>query len=319
MKQRRLVAVVVTHNRLDQLKTTLPRLLAAAPEDLHGVVVVDNASTDGTKGWLAAQRDPRLEVYHCETNTGGAGGFEIGMRHAMARFDPDWLVVMDDDARPYPDTFRSFQQSDLSGMDAVSAAVYHPDGRICDMNRPWVNPFWHGDAFWQTVRTGREGFHLGAQDYAGPARRIDGGSFVGLFLSRRAVALAGYPDPSLFIYGDDVLYTLRLTRAGGVIRFDPDLRFEHDFQTLTDAGQRFSPLWKCYFHHRNLLMIYREAAGGLFWMVLPLVVVKWLSKLRFYAGQRRRFLGLVMRALRDGLGRRTGASLAQVKMWSGEI
>lgn len=317
--QKRLVAVVVTHNRLEQLKTTLPRLLDAPPDHLQAVIVVDNASTDGTKGWLAAQRDPRLVPYHSDQNTGGAGGFATGMRYAVDRFDPDWLVVMDDDARPAPDALAAFHTSDLDTVDAVAAAVYHPDGRICDMNRPWVNPFWHWDTFLQTFRNGREGFHLGADDYAAPApRAIDGGSFVGLFLSRDAIARGGYPDPSLFIYGDDVLYTLRLTRAGGQIRFDPAIRFEHDFTTLTDGVQRFRPMWKCYFHHRNLLMIYREAAGLLFWAVLPLVMVKWLSKVRHYQGERPRFLRLVLRALRDGLRRRTGASLAQVKGWTGE-
>lgn len=319
----RLVAVMVTYNRLDQLKVSLTRLLQSAPAHLEAVVVIDNASTDDTESWLATQTDPRLWVVRSATNGGGAGGFEQGMRHAVDRYDPDWLVVMDDDARPEPGALELFQSrilsGDLDGVDAVSAAVYHLDGRICDMNRPWVNPFWHRDAFKRTVKNGRDGFHMGQQDYdAGAPQRIDGGSFVGLFVSRRGVQIGGYPDPSLFLYGDDVLYTLRLSRAGGHIRFDPELRFEHDFTTLTDGVQRFRPMWKCYYHHRNLLMIYREAAGLWFWLVLPLVALKWLSKVRFYDGVRGRFLGLVGRALRDGLLRRTRVDFAQVKRWSGE-
>ncbi|MGH1413613.1 MAG: glycosyltransferase [Pelagimonas sp.] len=319
----RLVAVMVTYNRLDQLKVSLARLLDSAPDHLQAVVVVDNASTDGTEAWLAEQTDPRLVVFRSAHNGGGAGGFDQGMRLAAERFDPDWLVVMDDDARPAPDALARFhakcQSGDLSGVDAVAAAVYHPDDRICDMNRPWTNPFWHRDVFLRTLRGGREGFHLGRDDYdTETGQRIDGGSFVGLFLSRRGREIGGYPDPSLFIYGDDVLYTLRLTRAGGHIRFDPQLRFEHDFSTLTDGVQRFRPMWKCYFHHRNLLMIYREAAGLWFWLVLPLVALKWIAKFRHYGDERGTFLRLVARALRDGLLRRTTADLATVKRWTGE-
>ncbi|MFU1684364.1 glycosyltransferase [Phaeobacter piscinae] len=49
----RLVAVVVTYNRLEKLKVTLARLLESPAEDLAALVVVDNASNDGTGDWLA--------------------------------------------------------------------------------------------------------------------------------------------------------------------------------------------------------------------------------------------------------------------------
>ena len=57
-------------------------------------------------------------------------------------------------------------------------------------------------------------------------------SFVGLFLSRQAIARAGYPEGGLFIYGDDLIYTLHLSKAGGKIGFLPWLRFEHDLSLI---------------------------------------------------------------------------------------
>ena len=51
----RLAAVVVTYNRLDQLKITVARLLDSAADVLDRLVVVDNASTDDTARWLAEQ------------------------------------------------------------------------------------------------------------------------------------------------------------------------------------------------------------------------------------------------------------------------
>lgn len=304
----RLVAVVVTFNRLEQLKLTLARLLQASAADLTKVLVVDNASTDGTGDWLAAQDDPRLMVHRSPTNTGGAGGFETGMRLAVDRFDPDWLVVMDDDARPDVDALAVFHAGDRTTHEAWAAAVRHPDGRICDINRPSINPFWNRAAFVRTaLGGGREGFHLSAKDYQGTAlRKVDAASFVGLFVSRAAIKRVGYPDGRLFVYGDDVLYTLALTAAGGRIAFDPGLRFEHDFSTIATGQKRFHPLWKCYYHHRNLLLVYRQAAGVLFWPALLIVLPKWLSKLRHYSGERWMFLKLLGLAVRDGLTRRTG-------------
>ena len=318
----RLVALVVTYNRLDQLQTTVSRLLAAGAEGLDRVVVVDNASTDGTEDWLAAQNDPMLVVHRCAVNGGGAGGFEAGMKFAVSEFDPDWVLVMDDDARPDPGAVATFLAADRNAALAWSAAVYHPDGRICDMNRPTLNPFWHKGMVRRTLTgmlqgKGRNGFHLNAVDYEGDAyRAIDSGSFVGLFVSRAAIDLVGYPDGSLFIYGDDVLYSLAMRQAGATILFDPAIRFEHDFSTMTDADQRFRPLWKSYYHYRNLLMVYRVASGGWFWLVLPLMVAKWMLKIRFHSGERGRYFGLLMRAIRDGLMRHTDVPHSLVLDWA---
>lgn len=315
----RLVAVVVTYNRLEQLKLTLARLLVSSAADLTRVVVVDNASSDGTDDWLATQDDPRLVVHRSPTNTGGAGGFEVGMRLAVERFDPDWLVVMDDDARPAVGALAGFHAGDRTTHEAWAAAVRHPDGRICDINRPSINPFWNQAAFVRTaLGGGREGFHLSGKDYQGTAlRQVDAASFVGLFVSRAAIKRVGYPDGRLFVYGDDVLYTLRLRAAGGRIAFDPGLRFDHDFSTIATGQKRFHPLWKCYYHHRNLLLVYREAAGVLFWPALLIVLPKWLSKLRYYSGERWMFLKLLSLAVRDGVIRRTGVDHGEILRLSG--
>jgi len=144
---RRLVAVVVTYNRLEQLRPTLARLLESPARLLEAVVVVDNASTDGTADWLASRHDARLVVHHREVNGGGAAGFEDGMRLAVARFDPDWIAVMDDDARPEPDALTAFHALPEARWDALAAAVYFPTGEICEMNRPSRNPFWHWHIF----------------------------------------------------------------------------------------------------------------------------------------------------------------------------
>lgn len=234
--------------------------------------------------------------------------------------DPDWIVLMDDDGRPEPGVLERFQAECRSEAEAWLAAVYHPDGRICDINRPWVNPFWHRDVFWRTLTgKGRDGFHMSASDYDAPAPvEIDGGSFVGLFVSREGMKKAGYPDGRLFVYGEDVLFTLGLSKAGGRVLFDPALRFEHDYSTTSEADRRFRPLWKSYYLHRNLLLVYRVAAGWLFWPALLIVLPGWILKTRDHRGERWRFLTLTLRAIRDGLLKRTRIPHDRVRAWSGD-
>nr|WP_093037411.1 glycosyltransferase [Ruegeria marina] len=315
---RRLVAVVVTYNRLEKLRATVARLLEAAPGHLAALVVVDNASTDGTADWLAGQDDPRLDVLRNEINTGGAGGFERGMRHAVAAHAPDWLLLTDDDGRPAPGGLAAFHALPGDRWDAVAAAVYFPGGEICEMNRPSRNPFWHRREFLRTLLGGgRSGFHVQPADYDGPGMQIDVTSFVGFFISRQAIARIGYPDPQLFIYGDDGLYTLGLTRAGGRIGFEPSVRFEHDLSTFEGQRGRFLPLWKAYYYHRNLLMLYRMAAGWLFLPACLAILPKWLLKTRHHRGERRAFLRLMGRAIADGMRRRTDLPHAAVLALAG--
>ncbi|THD76949.1 glycosyltransferase [Thalassobius vesicularis] len=317
----RLVAVVVTHNRLDKLKVTVARLLAEPAPLLQAVVVVDNVSTDGTGDWLATQDDPRLVVQTSTANIGGAGGFENGMKLAVERFDPDWLVVMDDDARPEPDALAAFHALAPIQWDGIAAAVYFPDGQICEMNRPSRNPFWHAREFRRTLfGGGRGGFHLEPSAYQGPAQQIDVTSFVGFFISRAGVQRIGYPDGGLFLYGDDGLYTLGLTKAGGRIGFEPSVRFEHDCSTFADQAQRgrFVPLWKVYYYHRNLLLLYRMAAGWLFWPAMALILPKWLLKMRAHAGERGAFLRLMGLGIVDGLLRQTSRTLEDIREVAGD-
>lgn len=316
----RLVAVIVTHNRLIKLKPTIVRLLEADPDHLQAVVVVDNASSDGTSGWLKSVRNPRLHIVRSDENVGGAGGFELGMRHAVEILDPDWLVVMDDDARPAPAALATFHASPRPDDTACAAAVYFPDGRICEMNRPSVNPFWHLGLFLRTLLRGRDGYHIprGAYD-ANTPYPIDLTSFVGLFLSRRIIRETGYPDRGLFLYGDDVIYTLTLRRRGLKILFDPSLRFEHDFDTFGRQDQQvLRPLWKVYYFTRNRLLMYRKAAGLLFWVLMPLLVVKWHLAAGQYGADRQTYLQLKRRGVRDALRQKTSLSHGAVLALSGE-
>lgn len=311
----RIAAIVVTHNRLAQLEHTIERLLT---EPLDTVVLVDNGSSDGTVERFGRINDPRFHLISMPTNLGGAGGFEEGLRQTLALFDPDWYVVMDDDARPEAGAIARFRAMDCAGLGGVAAAVYTSDGSICDMNRPSVNPFWHRKAFLRTLMGGgRMGFHLANDAYAAKdPTPIDAASFVGLFLSRSAIMATGFPDGRLFIYGDDVLYTLAMRRAGHGIAFVPGIRFEHDFKTFEAENRTFRPLWKIYYHHRNLLFVYRSAAGVFFWPALLVILPKWVMKGRDYGDDRSLYLKFLRMALLDALRGKLDRSHVEVISWS---
>lgn len=305
-----LAAIVVTYNRLEPLKVTLARLMS---ETVDHIVVVNNASTDDTADWLDTLTDARLRVIHLDTNTGGAGGFEAGMDYAHTTLDPDWVVLMDDDARPAPDALARFarETSDIApDVGCVAAAVFYPDGQICEMNRPSRNPFWHARLFAKTLFTGsRAGFHLDDAAFAADAGavEIDVASFVGYFVSRRAMATVGLPEGGLFIYGDDVLYSLRLRHAGLRIMMAPAVQFEHACGTLGD-GFVYRPIWKIYYHCRNGVAIARQAAGPVVFpaALLYYIAVWWRRGLHCSPTERPAYRKMMWAGLRDGLRGKRG-------------
>lgn len=311
-----LAALVVTYNRPDQLAITLDRIFT---EPVDHVVVVDNASAPDTPALLASLTDPRLHVIRLDDNTGGAGGFEAGLAHIRDEIDPDWCVLMDDDARPAPGAFAAFR-SEYADIDptsqaqdtlnVVAAVVFYPDGDLCEMNRPSRNPFWHFKLFLRTVFLGgRAGFHLSDGDFApdAPPSDIDVASFVGYFINRGGVARTGLPEGGMFIYGDDVTYSLRLRKSGGRILLDPRIHFEHDCRTL-GKGLATRPLWKVYYLCRNGVSVAGLAAG---WLLFPFALsyylIVWTRKTRHYStAERPLYRQMLWRGVRDGLLRRRG-------------
>ena len=96
----KIIAVVVTYNRLSLLKRNLDCLRQNKP--LSSIIVVNNGSTDGTAEWLAEQQDVMVLT---QANVGGSGGFYTGIQHAC-QCGADWIWCMDDDVFPRPDCLK---------------------------------------------------------------------------------------------------------------------------------------------------------------------------------------------------------------------
>ncbi len=303
---RNLAAVIVTFNRLEKLKETLEHTFA---EPFHSVVVVNNASTDGTREWLDAQTDERLHVIHSEQNEGGAGGFHRGFKYAAFDLpEADWLVAFDDDAYPEPGTVEKFEAMEIpDDVGSVAAAVYLPDGQISEMNRPSVNPFWHLGKFFSTALRGRGGFHVEDSDYqrAEPLE-VDASSFVGYFLRLSLIreGKIGLPRSELFIYADDIIYVLELRKAQLKHLFNPGLGFSHDCQSIVDKNGAYRPFWKAYFVIRNRIEMYRVAAGAYVPIVLAVKIPGFLAMARYFKPEeRKRFRRVARVAIKHGLTR----------------
>lgn len=302
----RLGAVIVTFNRLEKLKMTVQKSLA---QSLDVILIINNKSTDGTQEWLDSIKstDARLHIFHLPKNVGGAGGFEFGFKEIRDRHNLDWLVCYDDDAYPCPGTIDAFRTLKLApDLGAVSAAVLDADGNIAEMNRPSLNPFSSLRFFIKTLFKGRSGFHLPDEVFFKESELyIDVSSFVGLFLRTDLLKTElGLPRGELFIYADDVLYTLKLRQLGYKNLFLSRLKFVHDCGSVQAGSAHFrhpfQPLWKVYYTYRNNIEVFRQISGVLFLPIFLLKLLSWIHCARYY-DNKKLYFRFLFTAVRHGL------------------
>ena len=109
----RIVCVVVTFNRRPLLMESLAAIRAQTRRP-DAIIVVDNASSDGTSDALRSEFAD-VEAVVLTRNTGGAGGFAVGMAMALAD-GADLVWLLDDDAVAEPGALEAL----LRARDAVA-------------------------------------------------------------------------------------------------------------------------------------------------------------------------------------------------------
>src|SRR5947209_592317 len=280
-----LSAVIVTYNRSEMLR----RCLAALGEQTRPpdrILVVDNASTDGTASMLEREH-PTVEVLRLTVNEGGAGGFHEGIRRAYES-GMEWLWLMDDDTIPTPSALEELlaaaERLDGTAPALLASRVIWRDGSLHPMNSP----------IFERRRMDRVigGAELGLM----PVR---GETFVSLHLHRRAIDQYRLPLKHFFLWADDIEYTSRIVLGGEGAYFVPSSIVLHD--TAAPEDFRSARPERFYYHVRNTLLMARIRERPARDRLLRLWILA--STCAGYVLKHRsaRSVVAIARALRDGL------------------
>jgi GT2 family glycosyltransferase len=269
----KIAVVLVTYNREDCLHKALECYDKQTRQpDL--LLVVDNASTDGTSQFLDQwQTEPQkcnVHVLHMTSNTGGAGGFAAGLKF-LNESDYDWALVADDDAYAEHDVLEKLCEAAQRHSDAsaVCSSVIN-EGRIDTRHR----------SNWQVSPLRARAVAVPEEVYSEEESKVDILTFVGAFINLSVSRQIGIPEESFFIYYDDMEYSLRLL-AKGSIYLIPDARMHHN-TGFSDPGFKSigETTWKSYYGVRNQLVTWRRYAPGLpYYIEVALTYIKKISPL----------------------------------------
>ena len=255
----RVTAVIVNYNSAPDIFECLDSLRAS--EHPVELVVVDNASTDGSPDELAALDD--VHLVRSARNLGFGGGVNLGVRTV----DPDGAVLLvNPDATLAPDAVGrlvdTLQARPLAA--AVGPLVRNPDGTVQPSKRTF--PSWTQAAMHSTIGVFWPG-NPGTRAYVCADAPEDRPSRVGwlsasvLLIRADAFREVGMFDERFFFYVEDLDLCRRFADAGHELWFEPRAKAVHAW-----GGSTRKPTKQLWQHHTNLYRYVRKHQQG--WRVV---------------------------------------------------
>jgi GT2 family glycosyltransferase len=209
----RVSVVVVNYNGLRFVEAFFRSLGGAFSRHTHEVIVVDNASTDGSLDWLRARRDIRL--IESPENLGFTGGNNLGAAHARG----DVLLLINNDTELHGGLDALVDAALDPAVGAAGCRLQYGDGRLqhsvgLEHTTPRIVLSWLGLEKHRWAPPLLRKFETAPDFYAHPHARVAWVSGACLATRRDVWERLGGLDDDLFMYCEDVDYCHRARDAG---------------------------------------------------------------------------------------------------------
>ena len=230
-------ALVVTYNdRFKYLEKVIDQLLQS---DINGIIVIDNNSSLNScdqLNTLEKKYSGWLKAIYLNENIGSAGGYFAGLQEFYRMDDYDFVWLLDDDNVPEKnalDIIKKFwlNLNSKDKEDNIALLSYRNDRNIYyeavlknnpDMVIGQKNGFLGFDLRTYLIRKRNKLFNIQSSDRLHMDENIEYGKvsasyYGGLFFHKKLLDGIGYPNPEFFVYMDDIEFTSRINKAGGVL------------------------------------------------------------------------------------------------------
>ncbi|MDQ4102469.1 MAG: glycosyltransferase family 2 protein, partial [Actinomycetota bacterium] len=225
------------------------------PADRLQLICVDNASRDGSARQIAAAV-PQVQLIRSATNTGFAGGCNLGVAQATGSI----VGFLNSDARPHRNWVRAAAEvlRGDRGVAAVASKVLDWDGKRIDYVDGGLT--WYGMGYKPYVGKPDDGAHDTARD-------VLFGTGAALLIRREVFLRLGGFDERFFMFCEDVDLGWRLNLRGYRVRYEPrSIAYHRHHASLQGAD----PARETYLLERNALAaLYKNVSDETLATVLP--------------------------------------------------
>jgi len=278
--------VVTSYNTRDLLRTCLRSVYASAHHRAGGdftfeVCVVDDASSDGSAGMVAAEFPQAHLIANTENvgyptaNNQGLRAFGFADSPGESSHRPRFALLLNSDTELPPDALAQMLDFMAEHPDAGAAGpkiVLHDGSLDLACRRSFPTPevsFYHmaglSRLFPHSPRFGR--YNL---TYRDPDLVTEVDSVVGAFMMVRAATIAqvGLMDEQFFMYGEDLDWAYRIKEAGWKIYYNPAVKVLH----VKKASTRQNPRAQVEFYRAMDIFYRKHYAAQTPWWLHALIV-----------------------------------------------
>jgi hypothetical protein len=225
----RLSYCVVNTAKRHLLMACLDAIERVTPAALdHEVLVLDNASGDGSAEAVLARQDSRVRLIALEQRTGKAANDSTLLEAARGEL----CLLLNEDTQLLPGAVEALVGALDDDHDAAvaGAQLLHPDGRPqrCAWRLPGVSTALAGALFVHKLVT--------VQSRGSRTRRVGWTQSSAMLVRRSAARDVGWLDPEFFVYSDETDFCKRLGDVGWRILWVPAARAIHHDQLKRDGA-----------------------------------------------------------------------------------
>lgn len=219
-----LSVIIVNWNTRELLAGCLESVLATTHGLNYEMLVVDNASSDGSAE-MVRQRFPQVRLIENDRNVGFAKANNQAIQVSSGRY----VLLLNSDTRVHPGALQTLVtfMDRQAGCGAAGAALLNGDGSLQESCQPTPTPLreawrlFHLDRLWSLSR-----YEMQHWDSERP-RPVDVLQGACLMLRRQALDEVGLLDEDYFMYSEEVDLCYRLRRAGWQVWWVPGARVTH--------------------------------------------------------------------------------------------
>jgi GT2 family glycosyltransferase len=291
-----LAVIIVNYNTCELLRNCLASVYGSQGHLKFKVVVVDNASSDGSMAMVQAEF-PQAELIGSPVNGGFAFANNLGLRRVG--FDasgppaiqaPRYALLLNPDTILPPPALADMVAflDDHPDAGAAGPKLIRLDGSLdlaCRRAFPTPAVSFYRRLGFSKLFPRSPTFGRYNMTYIDPDEMIEVDSVVGAFMMvrREAIAQAGLLDETYFMYGEDLDWAYQIKANGWKIYYNPAVTVTH----VKRASSRHSPQAKIEFY-RAMDIFYRKFyADSTPFLLHSLVVIglnlPWrLTQLKYY-------------------------------------
>lgn len=258
---------ICSWNTIDDLRACLRSLREVTDEARFEVVVVDNASTDGSPDMVSAEF-PEFRLLAQTTNLGFTGGQNLAIAERRGRH----ALPLNSDTIVHPGALRTLlaylEEHPMVGI--VGPKLLNPDGSLQYSCRRFPNPvaaLFRNTPLGRLFPNNRFTREYLMQDWShDEPREVDWVSGAAMLVRDKVLEEVGAYDPGYFMFCEDVDLCWRTWRAGYTVAYLPSAVITHAIGRSTDqvANKMIVRF------HRSMLRFYRlRQLPDVWWPLRP--------------------------------------------------